>query len=141
MKPPAVGSVWVRKTGVLNTSGQVPVKVLATDAVTVVATDGRGLPGRVAHNLEAFRFHYEPAPDGTPEPVVWPPEARPTDGAQITRLGEVPVGWLYREGWEPEDEWKVRTDDDRSYEGALVECRPPDGRDLIFDQPDPEAGS
>lgn len=133
MKPPKPGSVWVRKPSVLNTTGQVPVRVLVSTDRDVVHTDGRGGPGRTRAKLEAFRFHYEPAPEGTPEPVVWPPAAEPVDGALIVRLGDVPVGWLFRDGWEEPGTWTVRVDDDRSYEGALVECRPSDERDVILE--------
>lgn len=135
MKPPAVGSVWVKKEKWEHLHA-VPVAVIAANEAGVATTHVHGRPGRSYDSLTSFLDVYRPAPAGTPEPVVWPVEAEPVDGALICRLGDVPVGWLYREGWEAPGEWKVRLDDDRSYEGALVECRPPDARDVIFDQPE-----
>ena len=128
MAPPRPGSLWAPRTDrdpALRLDRWRPVLVIAADDRTVVTTDAKGRPGRVQHTSEAFRFYFRKAPAGTPAPPVWPRPATPVDGAMIVRLGDVPVGWLYRDGWEEPGEWTVRADDDRSYEGALVECRPP----------------
>jgi hypothetical protein len=128
MRPPAVGSVWVRRADTtFDADRSVPVMVLVVTETDVVLTDHSGGQRRPCYPIAHFRFLFEPAPEGTPTPVVWPPAAVPVEGTQITRLGDVPVGWLFRDGWEEPGEWTVRTDDDRSYEGALVECRPSRG--------------
>jgi hypothetical protein len=54
------------------------------------------------------------------------------DAAVVCRLGQVPPGWMFRDGWEEPDVWHLRTDDDRSYEGSWVEARPADARDLLL---------
>lgn len=119
--------VWIRK-GTPNI-GFRPKPVVVTrvegGAVEFIGEGGGRL--RDSYPIDGFLEVFKKAPAGTPAPVVWPPVARPVDGAIIARLGDVPLGWLYRDGWEEPGIWNVREDDDRSYEGALVECRPPMG--------------
>jgi hypothetical protein len=136
-KPPEPGEVWTLK-GKFDSRyvRHVPVLVLSVSAdVTgyvgyIVTTSpaprsSSGWRTRHGQTLESFLELYKRAPAGTPKPLVWPVEARPPEGAIFARLGDVPVGWLIRDGWEEPGEWKTRLDDDRSYEGAVVECRPP----------------